>query len=73
MCVIEAPLKIKFSFLKFLHKTRKMKALYNLVFKRTSTYAVGIIASAFFFERAFDLGAETLFYSVNKGVRKMIE
>lgn len=52
-----------------------MKALYNLVFKRTSTYAVGIMASVFIFERAFDLAAENIFHSANKGVslrRKMI-
>lgn len=45
-----------------------MGALYNLVFKRTSTYAVAIMASVFFFERAFDMGAESLFNNVNKGV-----
>ncbi|CRL00861.1 CLUMA_CG014112, isoform A [Clunio marinus] len=44
-----------------------MRALYNLVFKRTSTYAVGIMASVFFFERAFDVGAESLFEYANKG------
>lgn len=49
-------------------------ALYNLVFKRTSTYAVAIMASVFFFERAFDLGSEAIFNSANKGVsREVIE
>jgi len=38
-----------------------------LVFKRTSTFAVAIIASAFFFERAFDVAADSIFESVNKG------
>lgn len=45
-----------------------MKALYNLVFKRTSTYAVGIMASVFIFERTFDLAAENIFFAANKGV-----
>lgn len=45
-----------------------MKAIYNLVFKRTSTYAVGIMASVFFFERSFDLVADSIFTSANKGV-----
>jgi ubiquinol-cytochrome c reductase subunit 9 len=45
-----------------------MKPLYNLVFKRTSTYAVGIMAAVFFFERGFDVGSESLFESINKGV-----
>ncbi|CAO1356441.1 unnamed protein product [Diamesa hyperborea] len=44
-----------------------MKAIYNLVFKRTSTYVVGIMASVFFFERAFDMGSEACFNNVNKG------
>lgn len=49
-----------------------MKAIYNLVFKRTSTYVVGIMASVFFFERAFDMGSEACFNNVNKGVRKTL-
>ncbi|XP_039953466.1 cytochrome b-c1 complex subunit 9 [Bactrocera neohumeralis] len=44
-----------------------MKAIYNSLFKRTSTYAVGIMASVFFFERAFEVGSTQLFESVNKG------
>ncbi|XP_059608800.1 cytochrome b-c1 complex subunit 9 [Phlebotomus argentipes] len=44
-----------------------MSFLYKSVFRRTSTYAVGVLVSAFFFERAFDLGSETLFRQVNKG------
>ncbi|XP_037917298.1 cytochrome b-c1 complex subunit 9 [Hermetia illucens] len=44
-----------------------MKALYNSLFKRTSTYAVVIMASAFFFERSFDMVSESLFETVNKG------
>lgn len=45
-----------------------MKVIYNTLFKRTSTYAVAIMASVFFFERAFDVGAETIFERANKGV-----
>lgn len=49
-----------------------MKAIYNLVFKRTSTYVVGIMASVFFFERAFDMGSEACFNNVNKGVSEQL-
>lgn len=45
-----------------------MKVIYNTLFKRTSTYAVAIIASAFFFERAIDVSSVAIFESVNKGV-----
>lgn len=45
-----------------------MKVIYNTLFKRTSTYAVAIIASAFFFERAIDVSSNLIFESVNKGV-----
>uniref|UniRef100_A0A1B0BEB1 Cytochrome b-c1 complex subunit 9 n=1 Tax=Glossina palpalis gambiensis TaxID=67801 RepID=A0A1B0BEB1_9MUSC len=44
-----------------------MKVLYNSLFKRTSTYAIGIMFSAFFFERTFDVLSETIFESANKG------
>lgn len=47
-----------------------MSFLYNLVFKRTSTYVVGIVASVFFFERGFDVVADGIFENHNKGVRK---
>lgn len=54
---------------KFVEKNRnKMSFLYNSVFRRTSTFAVGVLASVFFFERAFDWGADALFEKVNKGV-----
>lgn len=45
-----------------------MKAVYNLVFKRTSTFAVATIASVFFFERTLDLVSTNIYRSVNKGV-----
>lgn len=45
-----------------------MKFVYDLLFRRTSTYFVGIMASVFFFERAFDLGSEAIYDNVNRGV-----
>lgn len=45
-----------------------MSFIYNLVCKQTSTYVVGIFASAFVFERTFDLIADGIFESHNKGV-----
>jgi len=45
-----------------------MKVIYNTLFKRTSTFAVAIIASAFFFERAIDVSSNMIFDSINKGV-----
>lgn len=36
--------------------------------KRTSTYAVAIMGSVFFFERGFDVIADSVFDSTNKGV-----
>lgn len=45
-----------------------MKALNNLVLRRTSTYFAGIALSVFFFERGFDLATDTFFRSYNKGV-----
>lgn len=45
-----------------------MKAVYNVLFKRTSTFAVGIFASVFFFERGFDMLSDTIFESYNRGV-----
>lgn len=45
-----------------------MKVIYNTLFKRTSTYAVAIIASAFFFERALDVTSVAIFEGINKGV-----
>lgn len=46
-----------------------MSFIYNLLCKRTSTYVVGIFASVFVFERAFDMVADGIFESHNKGVR----
>ncbi|XP_057319411.1 cytochrome b-c1 complex subunit 9 [Microplitis mediator] len=41
--------------------------VYNLFFKRTSTFVVTAIAATFIFERAVTVGAEALFQSHNKG------
>ncbi|RZF45356.1 hypothetical protein LSTR_LSTR002799 [Laodelphax striatellus] len=43
------------------------KALYNNIFRRSSTFALTICVSAFFFERAFDMGTEAFFRNYNKG------
>lgn len=48
-----------------------MKFVYDTIFRRTSTYFVGIMASVFFFERAFDLGSEAIFDNVNRGVSSL--
>lgn len=42
--------------------------LYNLVLKRTSTFAVVVLAASFVFERGFDMASVKIFESVNKGV-----
>ncbi|XP_055902469.1 cytochrome b-c1 complex subunit 9 [Eupeodes corollae] len=44
-----------------------MKAIYNSLFKRSSTFAVVILASTFFFERSFDMASEAIFTSANRG------
>ncbi|XP_022907132.1 cytochrome b-c1 complex subunit 9 [Onthophagus taurus] len=41
--------------------------LYNSIFKRTSTLVAVAVVGAFFFERTLDLGAESIFNSINKG------
>ncbi|TGZ47345.1 cytochrome b-c1 complex subunit 9 [Temnothorax longispinosus] len=40
---------------------------YNLVLKRTSTFTVAVVASAFMFERGFDMAADYIFDTINKG------
>lgn len=42
--------------------------IYNTILKRTSTFVLFAVGSAFFFERTVDLGAEVLFEKVNEGV-----
>ncbi|XP_072752674.1 cytochrome b-c1 complex subunit 9 [Anoplolepis gracilipes] len=41
--------------------------LYSRVLRRTSTFTAVILASAFVFERSFDLAAEKIFDTINKG------
>ncbi|KYN33350.1 Cytochrome b-c1 complex subunit 9 [Trachymyrmex septentrionalis] len=41
--------------------------LYNLVLKRTSTFTVAVLVSAFIFERGFDMASEKIFDTINKG------
>ncbi|VEN51253.1 unnamed protein product [Callosobruchus maculatus] len=43
------------------------ETVYNLIFKRTSTMTLACIASAFFFERTFDLVTESFFEKYNEG------
>lgn len=42
-------------------------ALYNAIFKRSSTFTVAILATSFFFERGLDVLADKIFDSVNQG------
>lgn len=42
--------------------------VYNLLFRRTSTFAVTIFAGAFVFERAFDPFMDGIFERLNQGV-----
>ncbi|KAM4527454.1 cytochrome b-c1 complex subunit 9 [Leuresthes tenuis] len=43
------------------------KSVYNLLFRRTSTFAVTIMVGAVFFERIFDQGGDTIFEQMNRG------
>ncbi|TFK01216.1 Cytochrome b-c1 complex subunit 9 [Platysternon megacephalum] len=43
--------------------------LYNVFFRRTSTFALTIVLGALVFERAFDQGADALYERLNHGVR----
>lgn len=47
--------------------------IYQLLFKRTSTYALSIAVGAFIFERTFDTTCEAFFDNVNKGVSSIFE
>ncbi|XP_076177430.1 ubiquinol-cytochrome C reductase complex subunit oxen [Ptiloglossa arizonensis] len=40
---------------------------YKLIFKRTSTFALAILASTFFFERGINVVADSIFDNANKG------
>ncbi|KYN11613.1 PREDICTED: cytochrome b-c1 complex subunit 9-like [Trachymyrmex cornetzi] len=41
--------------------------VYNLVLRRTSTFTVAVLVSAFVFERGFDMVSEKIFDTVNRG------
>ncbi|XP_033951709.1 cytochrome b-c1 complex subunit 9 [Gymnodraco acuticeps] len=43
------------------------KSVYNLLFRRTSTFAVTIMVGAVFFERLFDQGGDAIFEELNRG------
>ncbi|KAM9541271.1 cytochrome b-c1 complex subunit 9 [Salvelinus alpinus] len=43
------------------------KGVYNLLFRRTSTFAVTIMVGAVFFERMFDQGGDAIFEQLNRG------
>lgn len=45
-----------------------VSTVYKSIFRRTSTFALTCVAGAFVFERAFDLGATSMFESMNEGV-----
>uniref|UniRef100_A0A665U0V2 Cytochrome b-c1 complex subunit 9 n=2 Tax=Echeneis naucrates TaxID=173247 RepID=A0A665U0V2_ECHNA len=44
-----------------------VKSVYNLLFRRTSTFAITIMVGAVLFERMFDQGGDTIFEQMNKG------
>nr|XP_033811519.1 cytochrome b-c1 complex subunit 9 isoform X1 [Geotrypetes seraphini] len=41
--------------------------VYNLLFRRTSTFALTIVVGAVVFERVFDQGADALYEYMNHG------
>ncbi|XP_041667380.1 cytochrome b-c1 complex subunit 9 [Cheilinus undulatus] len=43
------------------------KSVYNLLFRRTSTFAITIMVGAIFFERMFDQAGDALFEQMNRG------
>lgn len=45
------------------------KTLYNVFFRRTSTFFVTVLVGAFVFERVFDYGTDRFWNGKNKGVR----
>ena len=44
------------------------RAIYQLVFKRSSTFTLAMVISAMFFERAADHFCESIFEKHNEGV-----
>ncbi|KAK6476397.1 cytochrome b-c1 complex subunit 9-like [Huso huso] len=43
------------------------RQVYNLVFRRSSTFALSILVGAVVFERMFDQGGDAIFEHLNKG------
>ncbi|KAG5261794.1 hypothetical protein AALO_G00288470 [Alosa alosa] len=43
------------------------KSVYNLIFRRTSTFAITIMVGAVVFERVFDQGGDAIFEQINRG------
>ncbi|KAM9840857.1 cytochrome b-c1 complex subunit 9 [Aulostomus maculatus] len=43
------------------------RTVYNLLFRRTSTFAVTIMVGAVLFERIFDQGSNAIFEEINRG------
>ncbi|XP_059381856.1 cytochrome b-c1 complex subunit 9-like [Carassius carassius] len=44
-----------------------VRNVYNLLFRRTSTFAITIMVGAVVFERVFDQAGEALFDNINRG------
>lgn len=44
------------------------RSVYNLLFRRTSTFAITIMVGAVVFERVFDQAGEAVFENINRGV-----
>ncbi|XP_046815486.1 cytochrome b-c1 complex subunit 9 [Vespa crabro] len=43
------------------------RLLYRYIFKRTSTYVLGIVVTSIFFERTYDYLCESIFELINDG------
>ncbi len=44
------------------------RSIYNMLFRRTSTFAITIVVGAVLFERGFDQAGEAVFENINQGV-----
>jgi len=44
------------------------RLFYRYVCKRSSTFTLGVVISAMFFERAYDQACDYVYETVNKGV-----
>ncbi|KAK9955031.1 hypothetical protein ABG768_014939 [Culter alburnus] len=43
------------------------RSVYNLLFRRTSTFAITIMVGAVVFERVFDQAGDAIFENINRG------